>query len=286
MLSACFPNVHRDSRFARPERLSRRRGPGHGSFRHHRSSRCGVRPGDRDVRELGKRSRIWNGHFGCASSNWWPRHPSSTPAIPPELARPRLRRAAGVGLGRSLSRRRERNVRRLRHADLLDAARLTGGYPSELVLLLLPAALAFSILLCSRAPEPPREDRAAIARGKQLFLEHCAICHGPGGDGRGARSAWLDPRPPDFTNSQWQVVHPAERVTSSIRDGRRGTAMPAWAHAQSPGVSRSDRVREIAVVVRPLTKAAALTRHFTPKRGSWKWTALTVVTPIVSDGSV
>lgn len=94
--------------------------------------------------------------------------------------------------------------------------------------LLLPPALAFSILLCSRAPEPPGADRAAIARGKQLFLEHCAICHGPGGDGHGARSAWLDPRPPDFTNSQWQVMHPAERVTSSIRDGRRGTAMPAW----------------------------------------------------------
>ncbi len=73
-----------------------------------------------------------------------------------------------------------------------------------------------------------KADPAAIARGRALFLDHCAICHGTGGDGHGSRSASLDPRPPDFTNSQWQATHTAGGVSESIRNGKRGTPMPAW----------------------------------------------------------
>jgi high-affinity iron transporter len=98
----------------------------------------------------------------------------------------------------------------------------------EFLILLL--VLPLSALRCDGpgAGQAGKWDEAAIARGRQLFDENCAICHGSRGDGQGTRSEGLSPRPPDFTNSQWQVAHPAERVTSSIRNGRRGTAMPSW----------------------------------------------------------
>ena len=101
---------------------------------------------------------------------------------------------------------------------------MNGG--RRLVLLVILVCL---IPFCHRSGrERAKVDQAAIARGRELFLEHCAICHGTNGDGRGARSASLDPRPPDFTNSQWQDTHTADSISKSIRDGSRGTAMPSW----------------------------------------------------------
>jgi mono/diheme cytochrome c family protein len=96
--------------------------------------------------------------------------------------------------------------------------------------LILLAILTFSIAACKPGGEarPLQRDAAATARGQQLFADHCAICHGERGDGHGMRSQALDPRPPDFTSAQWQVIHPEESVSNSIRDGVRGTAMPSW----------------------------------------------------------
>jgi mono/diheme cytochrome c family protein len=95
---------------------------------------------------------------------------------------------------------------------------------------ILLAVLACSILGCKRASDgrPQERDAAAIAHGEPLFADHCAICHGARGDGHGMRSQFLDPRPPDFTSQQWQVAHPEESVSNSIRNGVHGTAMPSW----------------------------------------------------------
>ncbi|MGZ5474943.1 MAG: c-type cytochrome [Thermoanaerobaculia bacterium] len=97
-------------------------------------------------------------------------------------------------------------------------------------LAILLGALASSTLVCERAREtvPPQRDAAAIARGQQLFVDHCAICHGERADGHGTRSQFLDPRPRDLTSQQWQLTHPEESVTNSIRNGVAGTAMPSW----------------------------------------------------------
>ncbi len=96
-------------------------------------------------------------------------------------------------------------------------------------ILILAVIVAFSIACCRRSvtPESSKADPAAVARGRELFAEHCAICHGSHADGHGLRSE-LDPRPPDFTNPQWQATHRTEDVINSIRNGRRGTAMPSW----------------------------------------------------------
>lgn len=89
----------------------------------------------------------------------------------------------------------------------------------------------------SRLPEPyasvdvPQELLAsadARQRGRELYLEHCVLCHGKEADGRGARHASLKPPPKDYANPAWRQNTSPRRVFFSISEGVRGTAMPGW----------------------------------------------------------
>ena len=68
----------------------------------------------------------------------------------------------------------------------------------------------------------------ARARGKALFREHCALCHGENADGRGQRREGLSGRPADFTSAEWRASATADGVFEIIREGKAGTSMPAW----------------------------------------------------------
>jgi mono/diheme cytochrome c family protein len=69
---------------------------------------------------------------------------------------------------------------------------------------------------------------AARARGRTLFLEHCALCHGVRGDGRGERREGLTNSPRDFTSADWRRSTSPGRVLFAVREGLAGTSMPAW----------------------------------------------------------
>ena len=61
-----------------------------------------------------------------------------------------------------------------------------------------------------------------------LYQQHCAVCHGEKGDGQTRARYGLNPPPRDFTAFQaWDVLTP-ERLRTSIRYGRPGTAMVSW----------------------------------------------------------
>ena len=79
-----------------------------------------------------------------------------------------------------------------------------------------------------KVPDGLLASAAARTRGRTLFRQHCAICHGVRGDGRGIRSEGLDPAPMDFTNPRWRESVARRRVFYWIRNGVPGTAMPAW----------------------------------------------------------
>jgi mono/diheme cytochrome c family protein len=67
---------------------------------------------------------------------------------------------------------------------------------------------------------------AARAEGGRLFAEHCALCHGERGDGRGSRREGLMRQPRDFTNASWRQSTSPRRVFYAIREGLPRTPMP------------------------------------------------------------
>jgi mono/diheme cytochrome c family protein len=69
---------------------------------------------------------------------------------------------------------------------------------------------------------------AARERGRALFLQNCALCHGVRADGRGVRREGLSSTPRDFTDVTWQKRNSARRIFFTIREGVRGASMPAW----------------------------------------------------------
>ena len=79
-------------------------------------------------------------------------------------------------------------------------------------------------------PVPEARLASADARrhGRELYLQHCVLCHGVAADGNGVRSMGLTPRPVDFTQSAFRAKMTPRRVFHAIREGRRGTAMSGW----------------------------------------------------------
>lgn len=77
-------------------------------------------------------------------------------------------------------------------------------------------------------PAAQLESPAARERGRALFLEHCALCHGDRADGHGVRQQALSTPPRDFTDRAWKARTSPRRVFYVIREGSPGTAMPAW----------------------------------------------------------
>jgi mono/diheme cytochrome c family protein len=76
-------------------------------------------------------------------------------------------------------------------------------------------------------PEVRLTSPDALARGRALFLEHCALCHGERADGRGRRRN-LSVQPTDFTDATWRQRMTPRRVFLIVREGVRRTPMPAW----------------------------------------------------------
>jgi high-affinity iron transporter len=68
----------------------------------------------------------------------------------------------------------------------------------------------------------------ARGRGRELFLVHCAICHGERADGQGPRRASLDPAPANFRDPSWQDRTTPARTFGTVRDGKPGTPMASW----------------------------------------------------------
>ncbi len=77
-------------------------------------------------------------------------------------------------------------------------------------------------------PAARLESREARDRGRTLFLEHCALCHGAQADGHGVRREGLSSPPRDFTDPSVRRKTTPRRMFFAIREGVQGTAMPSW----------------------------------------------------------
>jgi mono/diheme cytochrome c family protein len=78
------------------------------------------------------------------------------------------------------------------------------------------------------APNPLPADDATRKAGRDLYVRHCASCHGDTGRGDGAAGRLLNPPPADFGQHMQPGQHSDGQVFVWIRDGFPGTAMPGW----------------------------------------------------------
>jgi len=68
----------------------------------------------------------------------------------------------------------------------------------------------------------------ARARGRDLFVSKCALCHGARADGNGLRREALSGKPINFRNKAWRANTSPLAVFETLSEGKRGTSMPAW----------------------------------------------------------
>jgi cytochrome c oxidase cbb3-type subunit III len=67
----------------------------------------------------------------------------------------------------------------------------------------------------------PGGDAAKVAKGKTVFAEQCASCHGPDGSGNQEMGA------PNLTDAISLYGNDPKSLRQTIENGRSG-AMPAW----------------------------------------------------------
>lgn len=78
-------------------------------------------------------------------------------------------------------------------------------------------------------PNPYPANSASVLRGKTMFQQYCAGCHGPIGDGNGPAAKYLMPTPLNFTTLRRHLVdnkYVGGIFYYEIMNGITGTAMP------------------------------------------------------------
>ena len=78
-------------------------------------------------------------------------------------------------------------------------------------------------------------DPKMIAKGKEIFVAKCALCHGEKGDGKGPGSANLPLKPADLTDGKMVAEMADNFWIWRVSEGglvepfkSKGSAMPAW----------------------------------------------------------
>jgi mono/diheme cytochrome c family protein len=89
--------------------------------------------------------------------------------------------------------------------------------------------------------QPASQAAGQTPAGAKVFAQYCVECHGADGKGVASRHT------PDLTNPQVQAALTDAQALEIIRQGKPGTAMPAW----SGKISDSD-IRAVASFVRSL----------------------------------
>jgi mono/diheme cytochrome c family protein len=80
---------------------------------------------------------------------------------------------------------------------------------------------------------PYSKDQTAWIAGGRYYQDHCAICHGENGSGRGEIGQNLYPKAPDMREPETQGLTDGE-LYFVIMNGVRYTGMPAWEGEQTP----------------------------------------------------
>jgi cytochrome c oxidase cbb3-type subunit III len=92
----------------------------------------------------------------------------------------------------------------------------------------IPVIAAYVVTLSGRKPEGAFD----LAKGKALFAENCAACHGEQGKGNQEVGA------PNLTSNIWLYGGDQKTIETTITNGRGGV-MPSWAGRLEPATIKS-----------------------------------------------
>lgn len=84
------------------------------------------------------------------------------------------------------------------------------------------------------------QDNGAAGRGKPLFAENCALCHGANGEGGPEQGA------PALNDAIWLYGSDKETILQTVTNARKGV-MPAWAHRLDDAT-----IKQLAIYVHAL----------------------------------
>jgi high-affinity iron transporter len=111
-----------------------------------------------------------------------------------------------------------------RSAELEDLIALKSPAPA-----IAKAARSLAADLLTAYPVPLAPAAAPdLQRGKMLYAQHCAGCHGSTGDGKGAQSEGLDPSPIAFTEKARARERSIFALYQVIEQGLDGTSMASF----------------------------------------------------------
>jgi len=129
--------------------------------------------------------------------------------------------------------------------------------PSLFVLTFL---LGLAVVFFPYAGFTKQNPRIPLSDGNQLYLQHCASCHGPKGLGDGQALLGLNVRPRAFQKEPFRYISTDNGIPSqkdlfqSIRYGRTGGEMPAFPYLND------QEVLQLVNYVRNLNKQGELKR--------------------------
>jgi len=96
---------------------------------------------------------------------------------------------------------------------------------------------------CAEAQGPADAGQGNVAKGRTLFVRHCAGCHGPEGQGNGYKL--LGPDPANLATAITKKKPDAE-LLRTIHEGKPN--MPAWKTIMS-----KEEIRNVLAYIRTLT---------------------------------
>ncbi len=100
-------------------------------------------------------------------------------------------------------------------------------------------AIAIAKITFSDFPVPPKPAMTPdlVERGKVVYSQNCAACHGEKGDGNGPAAAFLAPKPRNFVQANYRLrTTPSGHLPTdvdlfrAVSLGMPGTPMPPWKH--------------------------------------------------------
>jgi mono/diheme cytochrome c family protein len=144
----------------------------------------------------------------------------------------------------TLRRKRRASPRHLRHGKISMGMR--NFYCSLAFVLLLTACASgggTSPIEARKLQNPVEPTPKSIASGKVVYDKYCAECHGPTGNGVGAKSTALaevsEAKPSDLTDEKWDHGSTDGEIFVNIRDGV-GVRGAMKGLNGKPGVSDTD----------------------------------------------